>query len=98
MKTKRIKARMMFAAPERGNSHQQWFTLSSKRDDKIFCDFTRPVHVIPAYAESYERMVEQMARAMAPNSWDRLAQRPFLRNDARAALAAIGITKPKAAK
>jgi len=53
----------MFAAPEQGNSRQQWFTLSSKRDDKIFCDFTRPRYVLPADAASYEQMVEQVAKA-----------------------------------
>ncbi len=36
----------MYASPELGNSKQQWFTVSSKFDDKIFCDMTRPVAVL----------------------------------------------------
>jgi hypothetical protein len=55
---------------------------------------------LPADAESYERMVEQMARAIYPTlvpipyiSWANDKQ--WLRHVARAALRAIGITPPK---
>lgn len=54
-----------------------------------------PVYVLPADAASVERMVEQMARAFAPNSvpWDHLGyeKQVLFIEKARAALAAIGI-------
>jgi len=55
---------------------------------------------LPATAEAYERMVEQMARSLCyPTAllWPHLGepQRNEQRNKARAALRAIGITPPK---
>ena len=99
MSKKRIRARTMFAAPEHGNSHQMWFTLSSKRDDKIFCDFTRPVYVLPATAEAYEQMVEQMAKALRKadllyEEWDAPTSL-YYKSLSHAALHAIGIKPPK---
>jgi hypothetical protein len=60
-------------------------------------------HILPADAESYERMVEQIAGEIAEVSlckWSMLLaaeKQDFLR-DARAALRAIGITQLKKGK
>lgn len=51
---------------------------------------------LPADADSYERMVNQIAQSMSPGSWDMHGEsHDYLRQDARDALRAIGITPPK---
>lgn len=92
--------RIMWANLKQTHSGQQWFTVSSKFDNKIFADFTRKVLVIDL--SDQEAVVEVMAKDFfeheekgAPKSmretWSTLSAEDIehFRSFARSALAAL---------
>jgi hypothetical protein len=87
IKNKKIKARKMWKVDYcnslRSSRHKAQTVGGFLTNDK-----TTTQYVLPADAASIERMVEQMAEAIAPSVYDACAI-----DAARAALAAIGITK-----
>jgi hypothetical protein len=91
MKTKRIKAATVMG----------WNIAHPKLDGPTMH------YILPADAESYERMVEQMAAAIfrdllpcTSTSWAAAqdGDKAWMRHASRAALKAIGITNPRATR
>jgi hypothetical protein len=90
MSTKTIRARKMW--------HDPAFNFINERD---VSGVAKPVLLLPRDAESYDRMVEQVALALAQLPKWRHApdyiQESF-RKSARAVLAALGIKRPTGGK
>jgi len=94
-----VRAKVMFAGPESRHHRKYWFTVSSKHDDKIFCDFTRPVSVLPRSREAQEAMTLAAAKALFKrrvpggkwSGWEDGDTVKVCLSDARACLAAVGI-------
>lgn len=90
----------MWAGPSSKHGGLQWFTLHSRFDNKIFCDFTRPVFLLPATPEAYDAMVKQGAIVVYKANDPEGAKRfPNLvgrqhRHAVIAFLASIGLVRP----
>lgn len=77
-------------------------TLNAKHRAKLvrFAGERHKSYILPATAESYEAQVEAMAKAHAKRAkwcpWNRLSEqmRDTMRDEIRAALAALGIKRP----
>ena len=90
-----VKARRMWAYPRQMKSGGSAYIASAKHNDSQDV----PLFIIPADADSYERLVAQAAEGIAirhGHPWGGCGDsvKHVFRDDSKAALAALGITRP----